>query len=720
MNNFLQKLIIAGLFATLLIPLIVTESLFFPYITGKAFFFRVVTEIIFFAWLLLALRQGQYLPRKSWITVAILSFTVVVGIADFFGVNPSKAIWSNYERMEGFVTILHLAGYFLVASSVLSSRLWARFWNTGIGISVILCLYGLLQLAGVFVINQGGLRLDATLGNAIYFAGYLLVNIFIALFMLVRTEKVAAKCMYGGAIILQIVMLYYTATRGAMLGLIGGLLLAALLNLFFGKEWNLVRKASLGVVGLVALTIAAFFIFRDSAFVRSDPVLSRFATISFSETRTQARGYIWPMAIEGFKERPILGWGQEGFNVVFNKHYNPEMDQEQWFDRTHNVLLDWLIAAGLLGALLYMSIYAAVIFRLWKSETFTFAEKSILIGLFAAYFFHNMFVFDNLVSYLFFFSFCAYVHSSSKGGAIEAPRFIQNDVMQKILPGASVALLIIVLYFVNWPAFAANRTLIKAIHPHQTSVAGNLELFRKALSYESLGNQEIREQLFYRAIQIGQAPLSQAEKNLFLEFTKTELDKQIAAAPKDARAYYFQGSFLEGFGLFKESVAYLEKALSLSPKKQLIMYVLGESYLNAGDPKKAIEILKYAYELDPDNIKSAKVYGLTALYAGHPGAEELLKKAYVPKRIWGDNRLVYDVDLARVYFNLKNYRKAIDIWNVIIANEPKDVNNYIDLANAYIQIGNREKALETLRKALAANPEMKAQIDPLIERVNKP
>jgi hypothetical protein len=51
------------------------------------------------------------------------------------------------------------------------------------------------------------------------------------------------------------------------------------------------------------------------------------------------------MALKGIAERPVLGWGQENFNYVFNKYYNPQMfGQEEWFDRTHNVVLDWLIA----------------------------------------------------------------------------------------------------------------------------------------------------------------------------------------------------------------------------------------------------------------------------------------------------------------------------------------------------------------------------------------
>ena len=63
------------------------------------------------------------------------------------------------------------------------------------------------------------------------------------------------------------------------------------------------------------------------------------------------------MAIKGFIEKPILGWGQEGFNFVFNKYYDPRMyTQEPWFDRAHNTYLDWLIVGGALGLLSYLAI----------------------------------------------------------------------------------------------------------------------------------------------------------------------------------------------------------------------------------------------------------------------------------------------------------------------------------------------------------------------------
>lgn len=37
------------------------------------------------------------------------------------------------------------------------------------------------------------------------------------------------------------------------------------------------------------------------------------------------------LAIEGFKEHPILGWGQDNFILVFNKYYDPRLYSQEPF-----------------------------------------------------------------------------------------------------------------------------------------------------------------------------------------------------------------------------------------------------------------------------------------------------------------------------------------------------------------------------------------------------
>ena len=119
---------LGALFLIPLAPLIVANSLFFPFITGKAFYFRILVEIAVCAWAVLAVMDKEYRPRFSWIGVAVLAFVLWMFVADCFAINVTKAFWSNFERMEGWVLLIHLLGFFVAASAVLRVEKQWRNW----------------------------------------------------------------------------------------------------------------------------------------------------------------------------------------------------------------------------------------------------------------------------------------------------------------------------------------------------------------------------------------------------------------------------------------------------------------------------------------------------------------------------------------------------------------------------------------------------------------
>src|SRR3989338_11655871 len=131
LNKILRWVALGGIFLVPFVPLVVANNLFFPFITGKAFAFRILVMLATGAWLILALRDEYYRPKNSRILKALIFFVVVIGLADIFGANPFKSFWSNFERMEGWVTIFHLSLYFLTASAMLNDwKLWKRFFQT--------------------------------------------------------------------------------------------------------------------------------------------------------------------------------------------------------------------------------------------------------------------------------------------------------------------------------------------------------------------------------------------------------------------------------------------------------------------------------------------------------------------------------------------------------------------------------------------------------------
>jgi hypothetical protein len=122
---------LAALFAIPFIPLYIANGLFFPFITGKGFLFRILVEIASVAWLVLALADKKYRPRFSWILVLYGAFAAWMFVADVCALNPHKAFWSNLERMDGYVTLIHAFLLFVVAGGILGPlKLWRKWWCT--------------------------------------------------------------------------------------------------------------------------------------------------------------------------------------------------------------------------------------------------------------------------------------------------------------------------------------------------------------------------------------------------------------------------------------------------------------------------------------------------------------------------------------------------------------------------------------------------------------
>ena len=584
-KDILKPIIFAGLFAVPFVPFLVSSSLFFPFITTKAFAWRIIIEIVFAAWLLLAAVEPAYRPKKSPILYAVLGFIILIGISDLLGVSPERSFWSNFERMEGFLSLLHLGAFFIVIGSVFKEADWKKWWNTNLVASVLMSFHVLFQVFGVLKLSQGGMRAEGTLGNPIYLAVYVLFHIFIALFFLVREWKRSngLRYFYIGLIILETYILYQTATRGAILGFVGGVFILALLN------WR--KKIAMGaIIGVLAL-VAGFFLVKDSSFVNDSPVLSRFGSLSFEEIKTQGRYFVWPLALEGFKENPILGWGQENFQQVFQKYYQPEMyNLEPWFDRAHNIFLDWLVVGGIVGLLAYLSLYVALIYLLYKDKSLLYLEKTIIFALVLAYFFHNFFVFDHLISYILFFSLLAFIHSRAEASPVwdSAISYRAGFILYALVPVA----LISSLYLINSKPIKANVSIVEAFHAlgnGETVLAGNE--FRQAYQSGSLGRQEVLEQMVVRSMQILSAPTAIEARNEFYRFAKDASIETADNFPNDARTQLVTGAFLVSTGSLEQGIERLEAAKSLAPNKQQMYLELANAYVLNGDKDKAIAIL---------------------------------------------------------------------------------------------------------------------------------
>lgn len=738
---------IAAVFLTLLVPLIVSTDLFFPFITGKAHLFRLLVLVSTGAYLVLWMVDKSYAPRKNVLLWSVIGFTAVLGIANLTSIDPFKSFWSNFERMEGYVTILHLFALFVVSSSVLRTRaMWATLLNMSMFVSVVVGIQGFMELGekgGVF----GSFRMSGPLGNSSYLGIYSLMHVFLAVFFIARLLKTTKLkdapgryLGYGAIGIFNLIVMYSTGTRGSFAGLVAGSIVATILIAIFERKNKLVRNTSIGILVAGVVVVGLLGMFKEQPFIKNNDLLYRFSSlVVFSpdqakavlETQGMARKLLWQMSWEGVKERPILGWGQDNFPFVFAKYYDPAMyGQEQWFDRTHNVFMDWLIASGFLGLIAYLSLFATALYMIWRNRAteteWNISERAILTAFLIAYFVHNIFVFDNLTSYILFFLLLGYISSRHDGRndtvatQSEGP-CVKDVTTRNVLTGVVVVVFIWLAYVVVYKPYMAGYTLIQVLKANDpkgaqlvgaenATVEGRLKLFKKSLAYNTLGNAEIEERLAEVASglieQSADKPELAAEINTLVA---QRYEASFARNPTDPRPYVFFANHLNKLGLLEDALAHVKKAVDISPTKQSFLYQQGILEFQLKRNEDAINTFKKAYDLYPENKEAKTLYAMSLIYGNK--IDEVKALVGDDLSIWAEPRIL------QTLAETNNYQLIVDIAKQKIAAEPGNAQNHVSLAGAYLKLKQPTNAIAELRKAIQIAPEFKEQGEGYIKEI---
>ncbi len=668
----------------------IAKSMFFPYITGRNFGFRILVELALVLWVGLVFLDKKFLPRRNWIFWAVIAFVAVVGIADFFGVNAYKSFWSNYERMEGFLTISHMAVYFLILTSVFrSKREWMTYFNLFVFAGFLVGVYGIFQKLGLREAIQGGEnRIDGTIGNPTYLAAYLTLIIALTSVLFFNAKKYWLKILYALLIAFDFLIIYFSATRGAALSFMVAIPLFLFFYFWFFKNDEreiLHRKIAMWVLIAMAVSTVGFILVKNQPFVQDNAVLSRFANISFGEKTVRSRFMIWGISWQGFLERPILGWGQENYLQVFAKYYNPGLyDQEPWFDRSHDIIFDWLINAGILGLLAYLSMFVALfyaILRTLKTKFIDAKECLILLVIPIAYFIQNIFVFDNYNTYVLFFTILAYVGSQYANSGEEKEteqRDASADVFRSTI--AVISALIIggsMIYFWNIRPIAQSQGIINSLMATtdaQDPVGATLKSFQDTLSYNTFGNSEVLEQLGrVSSLLVNQSNISPQSKAQFIAFAVAELEKSLAKFPNDIRGHLFAGDVYQGAqslnaGYFFKAREHFKRAVELGPNKQQVLFSLANNYLYTQEYDKAMELAQKAVDVEPANFDAHGNKGIIAILMGRDDIvqveiNEMDKWMQLEKEPGKFGSYLQQLQkIARTYANVQQYAKARSVF----------------------------------------------------------
>ncbi len=704
-----------GTYLVLFTPLIVNTKFFFPFVAPKTIFFRMVIEVILAAYLFLVISNRQYRPRKNVLTIAIALFLGIFILTSFTGVNLERSFWSTNERMTGIWTMLHLFAFFIILSSVFKERKeWERILGVSIIVGVLLSLY---ILKGSEISTRGG----GTIGNTSFMAAYLLFDIFFAL-ILFLTKRGRWQIFSGISLAIMLPVLLTSTARGAIATFWGGLFLLGLGYLIFSQKKTLKRVALSIILVLIILGIASAIF--QPLFVKDK------IEITFKDMKP--RFVVWEKGWKGFQERPILGWGPENFNVVFNKYFNPcmfisECGREIWFDRTHNVVLDTLATTGIIGLLSYLSIFGAAILGLLKILPKIVERRNIFIPLGMAvllivYFAQNLLVFDMINTYLVFFLSLAFVSflihpvKSSEAGTGQFNR------ANPILGSAIIIATIFFLWFGNIQPAIANYYIIKTVKTQNMEESSMY--FQKSLS-SWMEKYEPKEHFSQKMTNAIYQSIEEKDREAFQKafaIAESEMEKSIKKNSLDFRPHLFLGElYISSYRLSgdEEKLAkaeqILEKAIELSPTNQQGYWHLAETKLIQGRGEEAINLLQKAIELEPRLDRSHWYLAMAYKSAGqYELAKEKAIEAGEKGYSWKDNL----TELKRVidiYLALNDDANLLPLYLKAIELNPNDPQFWASLAASYANLGQYEKAREAAKKVEEINPELAPKIEEFLK-----
>ncbi len=785
-ENIMLWIVKIGLWIIPFLPLYVSSSMLFPFITGKNFTFRIIIEIALALWAGLAVARQEFRPRLTPLFKTATAFIGILFLADLLASNPYRAFFSNYERMEGFMMIFHLYLYFVMLISVFNKRDWLIFFHVTLAASLIVSYIALLQKLGYRVSLQGGSRVDSTIGNPTYLAAYILFHIWLLFLLLYQFwKKWWLVILYAASMLFELIILYFTATRGATVALVMVLIpFLGVSALFWNRislrystrssqpekpqagiprlrpsasavanaladrsdgqalgapasQWGWGRRVMVAVFVATIMALLLLWQFRDTDFVSQK--LGRLARYSLQEQTIKSRFMIWGMSARAALERPILGWGQENYYLVFQKYFNPGLyGQEPWFDRSHNLFFDWLIHSGFLGLISFFSIFGAAFFMLFSAMRrgeLPLWYGLVLAALFITHLIQNIFVFDNLNTYLLLFAFLAYTHYLARAPEVISapsqkmvPKFGTPKTGLGYITAAFLVFAFLVAgYFLHLKPILASKALIRAlqIQQMQRPLAEIKQAFEVALSYNTFGTTEIREQLGNAARGVvDNSQYAKEEQKQFIDFVASELRKEASISAKDVKHLLFLGSVLDrAVALDPQYAAEAERVLlesfQLSPTKQIIYFELAQLYLSTGRVDETLEMLRKAWDLDRNYVEAGANLLTIAILAGKQDLADEVRNVLDFDYIAESTLL----RLANVYQRSEDFESAAEIYKRIIARSPENAQYRATYAAILVRLGRLEDAKKEVEEAVRLDPNFAKEAEAflkMLQSVEKP
>ncbi len=597
-TTFMKKLSSAKLFdqfayaLLFFLPLIFLTFLNNSFELPKMMFFELgVLGMLFFYVINLAYMKRPELKiysvfRKRSVKIAMLVFIVMIFLSTAFSIAPELSFWGSYYRLQGAHSFAYYFLFFLLlVMNFHSKEQWDRaFRSIFVGFFFVL-LFAVLQKLGLdftgFDLEEVSLgRVFSSFGQTNYLAAYILLISFPLLSYVFLNKK---KWPLIALLILGFIVLSFTGSRAAMLGLFVGIVFYLILGSVFlwGKKW-LLLAAAVFLLPLMSVFYANYF------HLENDSLMGRLVVNEYNMRSIDSRLLVWKSSLEMIKDLGFTGNGLETFSLALGPYMSPSVFEFERLntlpDRAHNSFLQLFSDFGIVGPVFYLFVFIYIfglgISRLRKLNK---RKKILVIGILST--FLSLFV-NNL------FSFSVTVHFAFSAFLLAFLLFLLSEKTVKKSIVMNKVIVLVISFFVFFSAILQNVFPLVAD------------------SYARSGDLQTATLLHPKQNYYGYALSSVYLKLGEFESALYELDR-VGAFVSEQDVYYY---FLKGKIYHEQCVAdgvYCDeaedsymRAFQLSPNYPPVLLNWGIFHIETDDCELGLSKLNQYLDIVPDSYKS--------------------------------------------------------------------------------------------------------------------
>jgi O-antigen ligase len=300
--------------------------------------------------------SGRERLRFDPLLLPLSAYGVISLLATGLSIDPRLSFWGTPDDPVATFAVLVGCVFCILLSQALRTPDQIERVRKGLIIgSVPVLVYGLVQYVGLDPfrwVSDEASPVHSTLGRSNFLGSYLAMVIPFTVIPLVYSKQRLHRWRWWLLVVLQVLCLVLTLSRGAWLAFCLGLTMSFAALAYRWRIWRLLSLAMLflaiGILGVILFTVVRFPF-------RSATAIDQVEGLSYSEVRVisvDQRFVLWQRTAALVPSRWVLGYGPRTFEQVNASQSGSGAGNDvTWAPTrdTHNLLLSHLVEKGVLG-----------------------------------------------------------------------------------------------------------------------------------------------------------------------------------------------------------------------------------------------------------------------------------------------------------------------------------------------------------------------------------